>query len=146
MTILSKKLIFYTIFSFILPYEHSSNTKKNIFIIFTKDLDKMSHSILKQWASQTQKLFFKPFQVMIFKFKAFQGLDNYFFNSRLFKDFQGLCEPCLAMYVFNVHRWFLAAWQIMDDFQIFVRLYGTLLFSIILWSYDEASALDILNI
>ena len=37
---------------------------------------------------------FKYFQVLLYKFKDIQGLDFLFSNSRTFKDFQVLYEPC----------------------------------------------------
>jgi hypothetical protein len=36
---------------------------------------------------------FKDFQVLLYKFKAIQGLGFSFSNSRTFKDFQVLYEP-----------------------------------------------------
>ena len=53
----------------------------------------MSHNIFKQWTTQTQKSLIKAFQAISSKFKAFQGLENCFQDSKLFKGFQGLSEP-----------------------------------------------------
>ena len=37
---------------------------------------------------------FKDFQALLYIFKDFQGLEFLFSNSRTFKDFQVLYEPC----------------------------------------------------
>jgi hypothetical protein len=57
-------------------------------------------SVLSQTISENiQKLKqekFKEFQILLYKFKDIQGLEFLFSNSRTFKDFQILYEPCVA--------------------------------------------------
>jgi hypothetical protein len=66
-------------------YEHAKSIQQNVRF--------ESQTILEN-IQQLKHEKFKDFQVLLYKFKEIQGLEILFSNSRTFKDFQVLYEPC----------------------------------------------------
>ena len=87
----SQILFFYMIFTFILPCEQKIINNKNFFIQLDRNEPQF---FFNNEYFKPKNHFSRLFKIYFFKFKAFQGLENCFLNLRLFKGFQGLCEPC----------------------------------------------------
>ena len=69
-------------------YEHAKSVQQNVRL----ECQTISENIQKLKQEE-----FKDIQVLLYKFKDIQGLEFLFSNSRTFKDFQVLYEPCIAV-------------------------------------------------